>query len=115
MGEYNIDWEKDTIIVDGHVCEKVHFGLYKVTDKYEVFEDVWEEDIRNKGLHYLGEFYGFDKKTVVLYIYYGLPENMEFVRNLRIPGKVLTAVGCIHNGICDKDTSCLYTVSDIIL
>ena len=51
MGEYVLDFTKDTIIVDGHICDRTEYdGIYKVRGEYlENWQD-WCYSEANKNL-----------------------------------------------------------------
>ena len=49
MSDY-IVYGDEELIIDGHRCKKIDEGLYETCDLYFVIKDVWEKDIRNRGL-----------------------------------------------------------------
>lgn len=45
-----IVYEEDKLIIDGHICKKLDEGVYESYDAYIVTRDIWEKDVRNRGL-----------------------------------------------------------------
>lgn len=69
-GDYNLDFNSDRVIVDGHEFVPTRYqGIYKSIDNYEVVAGEWAEDERNKDV----SFFGYRKigklKYKVLYAY----------------------------------------------
>lgn len=54
MGEYNVDFTKDEIIIDGHKFVKTDLpGIFKCTDDYRIYGGAWSTDVRNKDISIL--------------------------------------------------------------
>lgn len=99
MGEYNIKWGDDTILVDGHVCIRMTDFIYKVTDTYMIDCDEWTYNEDNAALSYFGEYGGTNSCDKVLYIYYDIPVTIDFFRRLPRNNKTYVYVNCVHSGV----------------
>lgn len=104
MGEYEIDWNADEMIVDGHKCKKVEDGVYEVEDKYCVDPAKWMFDVRNAGLHAVCLQHRACEKRIIKYVCCEEHKIIEAAMNHIPKDKAIQEMFCYHTGMDTKLT-----------
>ena len=99
MGIYEIDFAKDTIIVDGHICKETEYkGIYKVQDNYLIKDTDWASDMRNHNLTivYLSDV-GKDTNNIEYITRYDNGIIESFMSYLKSINKTYTYCSCMFH------------------